>query len=324
MEGVKYMVFSGGSTKAYFYVGGLRYIEEKWPGSMEQIDTFVGSSVGAIISFFCCMGNGSKEILNLMNDINQQYGCFKMDVDQVLDILEKLGLDNGEILTRVMRGLLEKQFDRTSVTFAQLKEWLGKNLCISAFNATKKRTDFFAPDTTPHMDVIDAIRASFAIPIIFTPITINNDIYVDGSILDHFPVSYLIERKINPQEVLGFVIELSKVEINNSPSLLTLLYSMINFLFSKINELENKISMFPNVVSFSAEDTEFFVDMERMCIKSPSDETIKNLIDIGYTITKKEFRRHTEKRKDVNSNDNEHNSGTSVHHTLCDNVGKEM
>ena len=38
------------------------------------------------------------------------------------------------------------------------------------------------------MDVLLAIRMSFSIPFVFTPVKYNNNFYVDGSVLNDFPI----------------------------------------------------------------------------------------------------------------------------------------
>lgn len=312
MESIKYMVFSGGSNKVYFYVGALKYIEETYPKGISEVETFVGSSVGAIFSLFCCLGNGWKDVLDTLNQINTSYCSTKICVDQVLSIFDTLGLDNGEILANAMRDVIEKQFDRRDITFRQLKDWLGKNLCVSAFNATKKRTDFFASDTTPDIDVVDAIRASFAIPIIFSPVRLvvegSSDVYVDGCILDHFPVSYLAERRVKPEEVLGFVIKMNKVDLQEPLELLTFLYSMIDFMFYKINEMDSKTTLYPRVVSFTAEDQDFFIDFDNMRVKSPSKEMIACWIETGFENTKQQFQKYIQ--QEINKDG--HNSHTML------------
>jgi predicted patatin/cPLA2 family phospholipase len=52
------------------------------------------------------------------------------------------------------------------------------------------------------MSVILAIRISSSVPIIFTPVLLESDYYIDGAFVNNFPIKYC-----NPQTTLGLFIK---------------------------------------------------------------------------------------------------------------------
>lgn len=292
MENIKHVVFSGGSTKVFFFVGALKYIENVYPSGFQNVETFVGSSVGSIFSLLCCLGLSHKEIINVFDTIAKKYSETTLEIDEILNVYTSLGIDDGSICLSCLQSVIEDQFDCKDITFKQLYEWIGKKLVITAFNVHQKRTDFFSYETFPDVNVLTAIRASFSIPIIFKPQKILDCLYIDGSILDHFPVSYLYDKVQDPTQVLGFVINITKDELSDeSLSLPSFAHNIINFLFFKVNELENRTHVFPKTISFCADNTheDFCLDFQTMRLKAPSTETKNKWIHCGYKLTEKEF-----------------------------------
>ena len=86
---IKNLVFAGGGFKGIAYIGVLRYLESS--GLLEDIKTFSGTSIGALISLLIVLGYTSKELTNLI--------C-KLDIDKIKDIRAKkfftnFGIDSG-------------------------------------------------------------------------------------------------------------------------------------------------------------------------------------------------------------------------------------
>jgi NTE family protein len=68
----------------------------------------------------------------------------------------------------------------TAKTFAELK----LPLYLAATNINKGEITYFNDGL-----IIDKVLASAAIPVLFEPVEINGDLYVDGGVLDNFPVT---------------------------------------------------------------------------------------------------------------------------------------
>jgi predicted acylesterase/phospholipase RssA len=73
-----------------------------------------------------------------------------------------------------------------------------KTLVITGTNITKRKIVYFNHQSHPNVKIIDAIQASINIPYYFTKYNIDGDYYIDGGVLDNFPLYYF--DKYNEQE----------------------------------------------------------------------------------------------------------------------------
>ena len=125
-----------------------------------------GVSAGSIIGSLYCYGYSPKEILNYIQGIS----LFK-SVRPAWSLSGLLSLDGLKEL------LLEKMPENS---FSSLK----KPFTVVATDLRKGASEHFSEG-----DLIAPIMASCCIPGIFNPIAINGSLYVDGGVLDNLPTS---------------------------------------------------------------------------------------------------------------------------------------
>jgi len=157
------LVLGSGGARGYAHIGVIEVLEDYG----YEIQSIAGSSMGALIGglYACGKLNTYKEwVLTL----------------DVLDVLKLLDFTIGKI--SFIKG--DKIFN---IIADMIGEYNIEDLPI-AFSAV-------ATDLTTQKEVwlqrgslSTAIRASIAIPTIFTPVEIKNKILVDGGILDPVPI----------------------------------------------------------------------------------------------------------------------------------------
>jgi predicted acylesterase/phospholipase RssA len=210
-----------------------------------------------------------------------------MKVDDLFSVFSTYGLNNGENLTTFFERMIAFKLGvtRKNITFIELAKFSGKNLVVCVSNLTKETPEFWSVDTQPNMQVITALRASCAIPILFTPVTINDNMFVDGGMYDNFPMDYY--KYMVPRDILGInIVSKGYQKTGNFMEYVSfLLYSIMHKLANKMVE-DNKDD---NIISLELEADNWFSLMDmRICI---SEELIKNFIDIGYQEIKKKMAR---------------------------------
>ena len=175
----EYLVLSGGAANGISHLGVLQYVEFYLLGD-EQIfhkfRGFAGSSIGACICFLINIGVSVRHIFELM----QQNVAYM----KTYHIHEK-HLVLKEILHRVLR----QRLGRTDINFRELHRLTGKELVVCATNFRTANATFFHHETTPTVRVLDAVRASMAIPLCFPMVHIQGAWYVDGGCSFNLPIS---------------------------------------------------------------------------------------------------------------------------------------
>jgi NTE family protein len=155
------LALSGGAARGMAHLGVVKALYEKeiYP------DLISGTSSGAIVGAFLADGYGPEELC----DIFTERKLFEF----VNISLRKQGLLKAKGLRELINTHLRAK------TFEDLKT----PLYVAVTNMNSGLIEYFCRG-----ELIDVIMASSSIPVIFTPVKINDSLYADGGILDNFPI----------------------------------------------------------------------------------------------------------------------------------------
>ena len=155
------LVLSGGGVRGLAHIGAIKALNEKgiFP------DVIAGASAGALIATLYADGYTPDEIMALFKE--------KELLKYVEIIIPKTSLVK-------MTGII-KLFNKhlRAKTFEELKI----PVIIAASNISKGQIEYFSQG-----ELLKPLIASASIPVLFNPVKINEDYYVDGGLLDNFPI----------------------------------------------------------------------------------------------------------------------------------------
>lgn len=163
MENKKYntgVVLSGGGARGYAHLGVLEALIEAGINP----DIIAGTSSGAIVGVLYADGYKPREILELTNSGGMSFIRPALPRESLMQI-------NG--LTRMLQTHLRAK------TFSDLKI----PLYVTATDLINAKPVYFSEG-----NLIEIILASSSIPVMFPPVRIGESMYVDGGIMDNFPV----------------------------------------------------------------------------------------------------------------------------------------
>lgn len=180
------LVLSGGSIKGITYIGLMKAIYE-YSDIYNKIKCFAGTSVGSIFATFLSLNISYEYLLTLIDTDFSEF--LQLNID---DLIDNFGLDNGENYINFIKKILGKNQD---ITFKGIFDKTGKRLIISATCLNNYNIEYFDYISHPELKVIDAIRASISIPLLFTSVKMNNKRYIDGAILEPMPISLFDKEK---------------------------------------------------------------------------------------------------------------------------------
>ncbi|MGP3779157.1 patatin-like phospholipase family protein [Halanaerobium saccharolyticum] len=161
------IALSGGGVKGFAHLGVLQALKEK---GIEP-DLLAGVSAGAIVGSFIAAGKSPAEVMELINE-NDFFDFAKLSIP-----------DRGIFTLDNMTENLEKSLG--AKTFEELKI----PFYVGAANIEKARMEYFSSG-----ELVKIIQASSSIPVLFSPVEINGDLYVDGGLLENLPVNPLINK----------------------------------------------------------------------------------------------------------------------------------
>ena len=157
------LALGSGSARGWAHIGAIRALEERGI----KADLVCGSSIGALVAAAYAAG----ELDRLEKWVT---GLAWTTVVRLMDLTWRGGLIRGQRLFTLFRTIFEdRQIDDLPIPFGAVATELysGRELWLR------------------HGDLLDAVRASCAMPGIFTPVVRDNVVLVDGGLVNPVPVS---------------------------------------------------------------------------------------------------------------------------------------
>lgn len=156
---------SGGGSRGIVHIGILKAIDE----AGIQISMITGTSAGAIVGALYCSGYSPDSIMGIIKDTK----LIKY-VRPAISFSGLLKLD--KIISIFHKYLKNDSFERLNIP-----------LIVAATNVRNGKNEFLGSG-----ELVKSVLASCAVPVIFEPIKLNGEVYIDGGILNNLPVEPLI------------------------------------------------------------------------------------------------------------------------------------
>jgi len=168
------LVLSGGGARGIAHIGVIEELERQG----YTISSIAGTSMGALVGGIYAFGK---------MDVYKKWVCSlnRMKIFRLLDFnFSGQGLVRGDRLFNALRELID------DVLIEELKI---PYAAVAADIVNKKEVVFTSGS------LLDAIRASIAIPTILTPVKAGNGFLVDGGVINNLPIDHV---KRQPGDIL--------------------------------------------------------------------------------------------------------------------------
>lgn len=269
------LVLAGGGIKGLVFVGVFKYLEEL--NIIQNIHTLVGTSIGSLFAALIIMGYNSDDMYKFI----KSFDLTKITNVNISTFLNNYAIDDCEKINNLYKKLLEtKKFDPeiTMIDFFKKtkKKFVAATVCI-----TTKQLEYISYENYPDLPVYLAIRMSTCIPILFTPVKFNNKLYIDGGLIENFPIHYIPDDKLH--EVIGiniFTDFSDEIQIDNIITYMKNIFDLIMMIMTK-KFIDKK---YENIV--------YNIDVDKINPISfdLSLKSKKDLFKYGYDFMKKNFK----------------------------------
>lgn len=264
------LVLSGGGAKGAAHIGVLKVLEKY----QVPIDIIVGTSVGSIVGGMYSVGYSPDEIektvlnlkfnslltnskdrnlKNIEEKIENDKYPFTMSIDKNLKLSFPMGILNGENI------------------YLQLKDIFSRAENIKNFNELPIEYRAITTDLQTGKEVIlsdgDLAIATFksmAIPSFLEPIKDENKFYVDGGIVNNFPIDVAISLGADIIIAVDITAETSK--INEKSNLVTILDKLATYNGNRKTETHKKLADLLIVPDVKDHDTIDFGNLNELVV----------------------------------------------------------
>jgi NTE family protein len=196
------------------------------------------------------------------------------------NLFTKYTFNNCNNYEIILSELLKKKNINPTITLLELykltkKKVIGTTVCI-----TTRQTEYISYENYPELNLITFMRMSSAVPFIFSPITYNNKLYIDGGISDNFPINLFNDTLEN---VIGFNITSIYFNIKEIKDIIDyFLIIMGIFITNSIKQYND--SKYKNIVYNLNIDTSNSLDFNM------NNKDKKNLYINGYKYMKENYK----------------------------------
>lgn len=277
---IKHIVISSGGPAGHMMYSVLRTLNLKGIWDINNIKTIYGSSIGSFIaiiialrydwhvtddylikrpwekvfkmSYLSSAGSSSSSASNDKNaetassssssSAASTFSDAKDKLDYVFKLYNNHGLYGLKEFTEMLRPLLQGKDIPLNVTLREFYDKTGIDLHFMVTELNKFKIVDLNYKTHPSQPLIEACYMSCCYPLWFSPIYRDGCCYVDGGIINDYPVNECIrDQKCNPSEILGIKIlwEKKPATLTNNETVFQFITTFINQINSNLFEVRN-------------------------------------------------------------------------------------
>lgn len=199
---IKHIVICGGGPTGLLSYGAAKHLQQQGFWSYDNLETIYGTSIGALIGAMLCL----KHDWTTLDDYIIKRPWEKVIVEslEMFELFSCKGMAKMKLLDDIMKPLLESKDLSLATTLAEFYEYshISLNVFTVELNTFKKVQ--LSHTTHPDMRLMDAIKMSACMPMLFQPIIRDKCCYIDGGIIANYPLHECMQdTQCQDEEVLG-------------------------------------------------------------------------------------------------------------------------
>lgn len=178
------LCLGGGGVKGFIQLGALYYLHNN--NYLQHIDTYVGTSIGAVFSVLLAIGMNPLDIFHVMYKYNGQV-LDTLSLNSIINYTKYKGFLDIYDFVSYIESIIK---DRVGYipTLEDIEREYNKRVIITATSLSTSACIYI--DSSMDINITKALCMSCCIPFIFMPIYHEGNWYVDGGITDNYPIRY--------------------------------------------------------------------------------------------------------------------------------------
>ena len=277
---IKHLVFSGGGPVGLVLYGAAKRLNTVcW--DIKNIESIYGTSIGAFISVILSL-DYNWEVIDDYFIKRPWKNILNIEPLTIINSYNTKGIINESFICEAMLPLLEAKGLNKNITFKELYDYNKIDIHMYATNLNGDRMSVvdISHKTFPELTIVKGLSMSSAYPFIFCPVIENGNCYVDGGILNNFPLTDCYNNnKCDESEILGFNAWSQNKNIISNLDTESTLFDYFIILFKKIKrEIETDEMDISNLVKCDVDTMRGFQPWIDAIESSDSRE---NLINMG-------------------------------------------
>ena len=227
-----HLVISGGGPIMVQVLGAIQHLEKENFVDIKNIESIYGTSAGAIVGILICLGFDWETVNDYIIKRPWQ-DVFPIKVQNIFDAYTKKGVFDIKTIEKCFKPLFDAKDISLDVNLSDFYKLSNIELHLFSFEINEYKVHDISYLTHPELSLLTALHMTCALPVLVTPVCVDDKCYIDGGMSSNYPLGYCIKSGKNPDEILGFKNKYSD-EKNCINSESTILDFLLSFLFKAV------------------------------------------------------------------------------------------
>jgi NTE family protein len=281
---IKHLVIPGGGPTGIKAIGALQYLEQHGYWNINDIETIYATSAGAIITVLLCL----KFDWETINDyiVKRPWNdAFQVSVNQIFEAYSKKGIFDKNVAEIFYKPFFKAKDISMEITMKEFYELSKIEIHLFSLDINTFNLEDISYISHPDLQLLTAVQMSSAIPVLISPVCIDEKCYVDGGVVCNYPINQCISRAENIDEIFGLRNQYTKKDENIVKNESTILEYVMNFISRLVNNVSVKFEEkeIPNELVYETE----LMSLTNIQLTLSSKEERQRLIDFGIESGKK-------------------------------------
>jgi predicted acylesterase/phospholipase RssA len=237
---IKHLVLSGGGPSMIQTIGAIQHLHENKFIDFKNIETIYGTSAGIVIGIILCLNYDFETTYDYL--IKRPWNeLFSINVQHIFEAYTKKGIFDIKTIEKCFKPLFDAKDISLDITLEDFYKYSNIELHFITFDINNFQLEDISYLNNPSLSLMTAVQMTCGLPVLVSPVCLNDKCYVDGGVVCNYPIQFCINSGKKEDEILGFKNVYDKcdnVNINNDSSILDFILS---FLFKTINSLSKNI-----------------------------------------------------------------------------------
>ena len=279
---IKHLVFSGGGPTAIKYIGTLKQLELNGVWDSANLESIYGTSAGGMLAVVLCCKHKWDTLIDYF--VKRPWeDAYQIKPEDMFNIYDKKGIIDQTFFNIMFKPLFDSKNISMDITLKEFYEWSKIDLHLFSLELNSFKICDISHKTHPDIPVLMAVHMTSAIPVLFSPVCIDGKCFVDGGLVNNYPLNYCLKDHPEVDDILAFKNIYSNLysNIDNESNVIDVIVSLCQHVLTHINSPSNA-EIIPNQINQPSAGLS--VDYFQQTLFSESFR--QGLIDEGIKIAK--------------------------------------
>ena len=187
-----HLVLSAAGFRAFAFLGAIQALRDA--NLHRSVRHVAGCSGGSIAAFTFCLDADPRLIAarcaaSVRDRASGIHVVGPVRLNGLREMWDAQGIARPDNIERVLRDVMEDALSRRHMSLRDFAKASGRELALWTTNLTQGCGQALTLETHPELDVVTALLASMAIPLVYRPVEIEGQLMVDGAVTEFVPTS---------------------------------------------------------------------------------------------------------------------------------------